>query len=188
MSVMNRMHVTGLEELDKKLMQLKSGVANKIARPALAKGARRLVKAIKAKVPPNIKAAKQGIGYAVDHKGGQSRNQQRVRVGAGVGIKAERMKKLGDKQKFKRAGTGGGGHRGVGIGPANIHWAILGADGSSQGGPPRTHKSSGKSVGVMKPLAMGLIKDTAAAMRPEILAIIRDEVTLRLEILARKNG
>ena len=51
--------MTGVEELDKKLAQLKLGAANKIARPALTKAARLLLKKMKAGVPPDKKDMKR---------------------------------------------------------------------------------------------------------------------------------
>jgi hypothetical protein len=179
--------LTGVEDIDKKLAELKIGTANKIARPALAKACRHLLKKMKAGVPPNYKDAKKALGVAVDSKGGKSRNQQRAKVGAGVGINAKKKAKISDKQRFKRAGTGDGGSAGVGIGPENIHWFILGADGSSRGGPPRTHKKTGKSTGVMKPVMPGLVKDATTAAQSEMLNIMRAEVTTRLATLAAKK-
>lgn len=77
--------LTGDKELDAKLAELKIGAANKIARPALTKAARHLLKAMKGRVPPDKKYIKRALGLVVDAKGGKSRNQQRAKVGAAVG-------------------------------------------------------------------------------------------------------
>lgn len=160
--------ITGQEDLDKKLAALKIGAANKIARPALTKAARHLLKAAKAKVPPDLKNLKRALGMRVDAKGGKSKNQQRAKVGAGVGKSS--------KAEAKRSGRNKGG---VGIGGANIHWAILGTT-------ERTQNSTGKSTGAMPPLMPGLMKQVAAAEQSQVESIIRTEVTTRLAQLAAK--
>lgn len=168
--------MTGVAELDKKLEGLKLGAANKIARPALSKAARFLLKKVKAGVPPQYKDAKRALGMVVDAKGGKSRNQQRAKVGASVG-KASKAVAKGDRTK-----------PGVGIGGNNLHWFILGADGRSQGGSSRIQKTTKKSTGVMKPVMPGLVKDASSAAQSEMLNIIRSEVTTRLAALAAKGG
>lgn len=167
--------MTGVEELDKKLAQLKLGAANKIARPALTKAARLLLKKMKAGVPPKYKDAKRALGMVVDAKGGKSKNQQRAKVGAAVG--------KASKSEAKRSGKNSGG---VGISGKNIHWFILGADGSSRGGPPRTQKTTGKSTGVMDPVMPGLVKDAASSVKSEMLSVMKSEVETRLAQLAAK--
>lgn len=168
--------ITGVEDLDKKLEALKAGAANKIARPALTKAARFLLKKVKTSVPPQYKDAKKALGMAVNAKGGKSRNEQQAKVGAGVGIKAAKLAKLSGQQKEKR---GGSESRGVGIGAANLHWFILGTG-------SRKH-DSGKSTGQMPPVMAGLVRDATTAARSEMLGIMRTEVMTRLAILARKN-
>lgn len=158
--------LTGVKELDEKLAELKIGAANKIARPALTKAARFLLKKVKTGVPPNKKETKKALGLVVDTKGGKSRNQQRAKVGAGVGksAKAEAKDRIGKP--------------GVGIGGANIHWFILGTQERNQ--------KSGKSTGTMQPQMPGLIKDATMQARGEMLNIMRSEVTTRLAQLAAK--
>lgn len=169
----------GIEDLDAKLSKLKAGAANKIARPALMKAARALLKQIKQDVPSQYKDAKRGLGMAVDQKGGRSRNQVRAKVGAGVGIRSKQKEKINAKTSGKR-----GGRPGVGMGPNNIHWFILGADGRSQGGPPRSHKAKVKSTGVMKPLMPNLIKHATNRFSSEMKSIISQDVRMRLDVLA----
>lgn len=166
--------ITGLEDIDKKLSTMKVGAANKIARPTLTKGARVLLKAAKAKVPPQYKDAKKALGMKVDAKGGRSRNEQRAKVGGGVGIKAEKREKMAAKHAEKRQGK-----TGVGIGVANIHWAVLGTK-------ERTQKTTGKSTGSMEPLMPGLMKYAVATAKSGMETAMRAEATARLAQLAAK--
>jgi hypothetical protein len=156
--------LTGQDDIDKQLSKLKIGVANKVARPALTKAARHLLKATKAKVPPDKKPMKRAMGMAVDTKGGRNRNQQRAKVGAGVG--------KASKAEATRSGKNTGG---VGIGGPNIHWAVLGTE-------DRTTKA-GKSTGAMPPIMPNLMNEVAAEEKAAVETIIRDEVTARLEKL-----
>ena len=158
--------LTGIAELDKKLEGLKIGAANKIARPALTKAARFLLKKMKADVPADKKDVKRALGMRVDAKGGKSKDQQRAKVGAAVG------KAL--KSEARRSGKNAGG---VGIGGRNIHWFLLGTG-------PRWAGS--KSTGTMPAQLPGLVKDATTAARSEMLNIMRTEVTTRLAALAKK--
>lgn len=160
--------LTGVKELDEKLEQLKLGVANKIARPALTKAARHLLKSAKAKVPPDMKAAKRALGLVVDTKGGKSRNQQRAKVGAGVG--------KANKFEAKRSGKNSGG---VGISGKNIHWFVLGT------GERKT--KSGKSSGSMPPQMPKLMAEVAIQEKSTVHSILTNEVTTRLAELAGKK-
>ena len=98
--------MTGVEELDKKLAQLKLGAANKIARPALTKAARWRLKKMKAGVPPDKKDMKRALGMVVDAKGGKSKNQQRAKVGAAVGKASKSEAKRSGKGQDDKAGEG----------------------------------------------------------------------------------
>lgn len=170
--------ITGLEDVDRKLATLKLGAANKIARPALTKGARHLLKKAKAQVPPNMKAAKRALGMVVDSKGGKSKNQQRAKVGAAVGKAAKAV------QKEDRAGKAG-----VGIGPENIHWFILGTTTRETGSVQRTgyRKLTGnkiKRTGIMPAQMPHLMQSVATQEKSNVESIIRTEVTTRLAALA----
>jgi len=159
--------MTGVEELDKKLAELKTGAANKIARPVLSKGARVLLKKMKAGVPPDKKSAKRALGMVVDTKGGKSRNQQRAKVGASVG--------KASKAEAKRSGKNSGG---VGISGQNIHWSILGTK--------KRATSSGKNTGSMPPILPDLVKNATTAAKSEMLSEMVAEGQKRLAQLAAK--
>lgn len=160
--------LTGDKELDAKLAELKIGAANKIARPALTKAARHLLKAMKGRVPPDKKYIKRALGLVVDAKGGKSRNQQRAKVGAAVGKAA--------KVESKRSGKNTGG---VGISGANIHWALLGTESRTT--------DSGKKTGAMPAQLPGLVRDATTAARSEMLNIMRTEAMAGLAKLAAKK-
>lgn len=163
---MSRRLLTGVEELDKKLEGLKNGAANKISRPALTKAARYLLKVMKQNVPANMKDAKRALGMRVDQKGGKSKNEQRSKVGAGVG--------RGSKAEPKGNRSSGG----VGIGGQNIHWFILGTQ--------NRVTESGKSTGSMPSQMPRIIQNATTSARSEMLAIMRNEVFTRLAALAGK--
>ena len=159
--------MTGVEELDKKLAQLKLGAANKIARPALTKAARLLLKKMKAGVPPDKKDMKRALGMVVDAKGGKSKNQQRAKVGAAVG--------KASKSEAKRSGKNSGG---VGISGQNIHWFLLGTQ--------KRTTDSGKNTVTMPPQLPGLVKDATSSVKSEMLSVMKSEVETRLAQLAAK--
>lgn len=161
--------ITGDKELDAKLESLKVGAANKIARPAMMKAARLLLKKIKADVPANYKNLKRAMGMAVDQKGGRFKDEQRAKVGAAVG--------KASKSEVKRSGRNKGG---VGISGSNIHWLLLGTG-------PRTTKA-GKSTGQMPKSLDGLIKNATLSARSEALAVMRTDAMTRLDQLAKKKA
>jgi len=156
--------ITGVEELDRRLAQLKIGAANKIARPALLKGARLLLRKMKNAVPPDKTYIKRALGIVVNAKGGE----QRAKVGAAVGKAA--------KVAPKRSGDNRGG---VGISGRNIHWALLGT-------AKRAKKSTGASTGAMPPQVPGLVRGVAASSDAQVKAAIAQEGRERLARLARK--
>lgn len=160
--------LVGIDDLDAKLADLQLSAANKIVRPALTKGARYLVKKIKSRVPPKKKDAKRAIGFVVDAKGGKSKNQQRAKVGAGVG--------KAFKSIPKRSGKNSGG---VGISGRNIHWFILGTK-------ERVRDTDGRSTGAMPPVLSGIVKQATAQESSAYQSIVRTEVMARLEKLAAK--
>lgn len=160
--------ITGDKELDAALQRLKLGTANKVARPALAKGARVLLKNMKGRVPPDKKYIKRALGMVVDAKGGEKKDEQRAKVGAGVGKSS--------KVEAKRSGKNTGG---VGIGGPNVHWALLGT------GQRKTE--SGRSTGAMPPQVPGLVQDAAKSSAAEVKSAIREEATRRLTLLVAKK-
>lgn len=159
--------LTGVAELDAKLAELKLGTANKIARPALTKAARMLLKKMKQAVPSPYKDVKRALGMVVDTKGGKSRNQQRAKVGAAVGKSSKA------EQKDRN------GKPGVGIGSKNVHWFLLGTK--------ARQTKAGKSTGTMQPIMPGLVKNTTASFKSEMIAVMTEEVKTRLAALAQKS-
>lgn len=110
--------MVGIEGLDKQLKNLfDTKTANKIARNALAKGARAVKSAIQSHVPSGQKEMRGAIGSRVGSGKGRGRTNgiTTAKAGAAVGLKStgERMSR-------------GKGRPGVGIGARNIHWWILG--------------------------------------------------------------
>lgn len=175
--------VTGDKEIDAALQKLKVGAANRIARPALRKGARRLLKSVKAQIPRKYKDAKKAMGMAVNSKGGKSRRDPQAKVGAAVG-KASR------KSPFSRAGK-----RGVGMSARNIHWFILGTAQRSTGstrirtkdGAGRRRLTGGRvrNTGRMPPQIAGV--DTVyRSHKTEVSGVIKDEAMRQLVNLVSK--
>lgn len=154
--------LTGVEELDAMLKAVGTKVGNRAARAVLAKAVRLAVKKIKAKVPSSQKSVRKAIGGNVKkRKGGADRGLTTAKAGAAVGMKSKA------RLKSKR-----GGKPGVGIGPENVHWFILGTD-------ERTVKSTGQNVGKMP--AHPIIKEAMAAGGGEIVALMKRELRPAIE-------
>jgi hypothetical protein len=178
--------ITGVEDLDAKLATLKLGAANKIARPALTKAARHLLKKVKAAVPPDKKEAKKAMGMVVDAKGGKSRDLQRAKVGAAVG-KASKV--AGNPRRAGRPG--------VGMDARNIHWFILGTAQRSTGttrirsklglGQRKLTGGVVRNTGIMPPQMEDVVKGPARAEQGAMIGIMRAEATTRLAKLAAKK-
>ena len=118
------------KSFDAQAKALRNGLAvfrqstqNKIVRGGVAKAMRVVVKAIKGKIPPNFKDAKKAIGGRMMKRVQGSANLATAKVGAAVGMKQDKVKMRAQDRKHKRSGRPG-----VGIGPENIHWFILGTD------------------------------------------------------------
>lgn len=179
--------LTGVDDVQKVLDGMRVGAANKIARPMLTKGARHLLKKVKAAVPPNYKEAKKAMGMVVDARGGKSKNQQRAKVGASVGGAA---KMIGKGRSGKNTG-------GVGMGARNIHWFILGTAQRSTGstrirsklGLGQRKLTGGKirNTGRMPAIMPYVVKGPARAEQGAMLGIMRAEAAAGLAKLAAKK-
>jgi len=102
--------VTGHTKIDAALRRISDPKSvNRIARKAITAGQRLVVSAIKREIPGSLKDAKAAIGSKFRRA---KTGQVSARVGAAVGKKQEARTR-------RKSG-------GVGIGAANIHWAILG--------------------------------------------------------------
>jgi hypothetical protein len=142
--------VTGVAELDKVFRELSKGIANRIARPGLAKAGRLAVKKVKASIPSRYKTVRKAIksrSVKTKFNGGVVG----VKVGAGVARKRE-----SDKDRS--------GKKGVGIGARNVHWWFVGT------GERRTR--AGKRTGRMPKQAVG-VSDVLMSARGELNEIIR---------------
>jgi hypothetical protein len=142
--------VTGVAELDKVFRELSKGMANRIARPGLAKAGRLAVKKVKASIPSRYKTVRKAIksrSVKTKFNGGVAG----VKVGAGVARKRE-----SDKDRS--------GKKGVGIGARNVHWWFVGT------GQRRTR--AGKRTGRMPKQAVG-VSDVLMSARGELNEIIR---------------
>lgn len=187
-----------LAALQRGLSQFRQSTQNKLVRRGVAAGMRVVVKSIKGEIPPGFKGAKQAIGGRMMKRVAGSLITT-AKVGAAVGKKTP-------KKSAAMRSKGRGKRPGVGIGPENIHWFIMGADGSSKrgGGPPRRRqwiritgqrtfrqsKTKGFSTGVMPPqfpdaVKMGVIGSLHASYS-KMAEIIRKGISLEAAKLAAK--
>lgn len=166
--------ITGDKEIDALLQRLKVGAANRIARPAVTKAARHLLKALKLGMSQGqYKNISHALGMRVDMKGGTSRKEPRAKVGAAV-AKAS-------KAVARRSGRNG--NKGVGIGGRNIHWFLLGTD------HRWNWRTTGRYVGRMPVMLPGLVKNTTAHEETTMTNIMRKEAQAGIEkFIASKLG
>jgi hypothetical protein len=142
--------VSGVSELDRVFRELSKGMANKIARPGLAKAGRLAAKKVKASIPARYKGIRKAIksrSVKTKFNGGIAG----VKIGAGVARKKE-----SDKDRS--------GKKGVGIGARNVHWWFVGT------GERKT--KSGKRTGLMPKQAVG-VSDVVMSAKGELNEIIR---------------
>lgn len=150
-----------LKALGRGLEQFKDSTRRKIVRGGVTKALRRLNKAIKGKVPPNLKDIKKAVGYRLAKATGT--DLIGGKVGAGVGIKAKRKEALAAKRQKRREG-----HDGVGIGPENVHWFILGT-------VDRTH-AGGNSTGRMPAQVPDIIRSGMSSAKGEAFQAMADHI------------
>ena len=98
--------VSGIAELEQAFKELSKGVANRIARPGLAKAGRLAVKKIKAEIPSRYKGVRKAI-KSRSIKTKFNSGVAGVKVGAGVsrkrGEKSERSGEKGVDTKYATA-------------------------------------------------------------------------------------
>lgn len=151
--------VLGFEDLDRVFRELSKGMANRIARPELAKAGRLAVKKVKASIPSRYKEIKKAIksrSIKTKYNGGFAGNK----VGAGVSRKKETDKKNRD------------GRKGVGIGARNVHWWFVGT--------AERRTKAGKRTGRMPKQAIG-VSTVIAAARSEIAALLKTNIETGIE-------
>lgn len=113
----NAVSITGLPAIDAKLARLKGAKVRSIARTAITKSMRVIVRGIKSEVPGGtMRDLKRTVGYSVKTK------NEEVIGKAGPGVGKSRGKRRTRTKK-----------RGVGIGKQNAHWFVLG----TQNMPPQ---------------------------------------------------
>jgi hypothetical protein len=178
--------LTGDKALDRALGEIKESAANKLVRPAMAKALRTIAKAIRQEVPSQYKQAKRGIGARFNKaKRGGNPGQITAKAGVGVGIKKKALEKINAKlnearayKRFKKRNSKKGGSiAGVGIGPSNVHWFVLGTK-------QRKHKS-GKSTGAMRPVMENIVKDGFAKSSSTALSEMKSTVKSKLDALVK---
>lgn len=171
--------ILGIPELDARLEGLQLAVANRVARGALAKGARLAAKKIKAEIPSGQKQLRKAIGSsAKKQKRGPNKGWVEAKAGAAVGKKAAKQKAEAEQTKAQRKAAK---KAGVGISAANIHWYIMGT-------AERTVKKTGQRVGRM-PANPVVQKAMASGKGPVLNAVkegVMDGIEREREKLVRK--
>lgn len=158
--------LTGVKECDAMLRAVGTKVGNRAARGVLAKAVRLAVKRIKAKVPSAQKSVRKAIGGSVKkQKGGADRGITKAKAGAGVA----------KKNAPPKGGTNGG----VGIGPANVHWYVLGTK-------DRRVKKTGQNVGKMP--AHPIVKEAMSSAGGEIVGLMKREMRPAIERETNKEA
>lgn len=126
--------ITGDKELMRLLKRMRQTSARRTMTAGAAKASQKLAKITKAEIPSRMKNARKGVGWrrlkAREAPGGGAK------IGAGV---SRTTKKRNKESNPIRAGR-----KGVGIGPANIHWLIEGTD-------ERETKQPKRDTGAMPP-------------------------------------
>jgi len=145
--------VSGIAELENVFEVLRKGVANRIARPGLAKAGRLAVKKIKAEIPSRYKGVRKSI-KSRSLKTKYNAGVAGVKVGAGV------SRKRGEKSEQS-------GKKGVGIGARNVHWWFLGTK--------QRRTKDGKRTGRM-PVMMTGVSDILSRSKSEMVALIREGI------------
>jgi hypothetical protein len=169
--------VSGIAELENVFKVLRKGVANRIARPGLAKAGRLAVKKIKAEIPSRFKGARKGI-KSRSIKTKRNNGVAGVKIGVHVGQKNQNRGDAASNRKGKK---------GVGISMRNAHWIFAGTD-SRWTGTKRVggHKRGRKNkriytggvvrfTGRMKPQMHG-VTSIVARSKSEMVALIREGI------------
>lgn len=156
--------VDGMEQLQRVLSEIPEDISNKILRPALTKGSRIAVKAIKAEIPSRYKDVRKAVGFRVK-KVKKSDKSIDAKVGAAVGKKSKSAKKqMGElERKYGRKRPG------VGITNQNVHWWFLGT-------AERTQRSTRRRTGSM-PAQSQPVSRIVAGVGAQIAQTIANEIS-----------
>jgi len=173
--------VTGVRELDMLFNNLSKGMANRIARPGLAKAGRLTAKKVKAAIPSRFKGARSGI-KSKSIKTKRNAGFAAAKVGFNVGQK--KTKREDQKPQGKR--------KGVGVGTANAFWFAAGTDrrwtGTKRAGGHRKGRKNRRVLtgGVVRYTGRMLaqfpgVSDIARQSKQEIDALLRREIQIGIE-------
>lgn len=147
--------VSGVPELQQLFKELKRGLANKVARPAINKAASIAAKRVKASIPARFKDARKAIGWRsikTKHNGGI--------VGAKIGGAVRKQQSDGDIEKKRQK-------PGVGISARNVHWWFFGTDRRTTGWKKRRIRGPGGQKTYRLVETGNKVKNTGA-MNPQI--------------------
>jgi hypothetical protein len=175
--------LTGVRKLDRKLQALDRKVQKKLIRSAVNKALTIAKKAIQAEIPGRYPDLKKAVGKRLNKaKTGNQKGQTVGKVGAAVGMNAKRRAKMAEKKGPRK-------RPGVGIGPENAHWFLVGT-GQRTRGYRRIRVKSGwrrkrtthpiQSTGRMKPVAPNAVKrgfeKSAAQQMEKIRSSLEDGI------------
>ena len=116
--------ITGIEDVDRKLLLLSTKQANKIATAGINAGLARITKNIRSAISSSSasremkKALRSTVGKSFLKGGKAAKYGPTAKAGLGVGSGARRKGEHGTKYRS--------GIKGVGISGNNVHWAALG--------------------------------------------------------------
>lgn len=166
-SILDKSLLDGEKELRRRLLTLEHKTAIKIAIKGSRKGVQFLAKEIKKEIPSRFKQARKGIGWKA--KRATKKTHAISKAGVAVGKKKTNLQALQAELANMR-----GKSRGVGIGPANFHWWILGTD--------QRFTKKGHPTGKMPARMPGLARQVAARSQQGVkIAILRE---LRKQLFA----
>jgi len=159
--------ITGIDNVIRAFDGLSDKAHKKILKTALRAAMRPIAKQMKKDLSNKVKTARKGVGMTVKTK----QNKTLVaKVGFGVGKKKADMEKIVNKKRTENS-------PGVGIGPTNVHWWIMGTDdrftGKRRGGGARAGAVV-RATGSTKPMQPNLAKIAAATVQAESIKKARE--------------
>lgn len=172
--------LTGVRKLDRKLQALDRKVQKKLIRSAVNKALTVAKKVIKSEIPAKYPDLRKSIGKRLAKaKTGSAKGITVGKVGAAVGVTAKRRTKNAAKKRPRKK-------PGVGIGPENAHWFLMGTKDRQTG-----HKQirlSGKkyridthkpihNTGRMKSVAPGAVERGFAQSKAAQMAKVQESLT-----------
>lgn len=155
--------ITGVASVDRRLALLESKVARRIVRKSTTAGLKVVSDAIRAeiKAAPISPQLKRSLARTVGRRFKKSRKTGQLEAKAGVAV--------GKKTKpLTRSGRNKGG---VGIGPRNVHWFVLGTKNRTV---KKTRQSSGRIKAV--PVVAGAGQKAGPAARSTMERVAMQEI------------